>query len=198
MALVNLHDFLEDGADEARGDAEGRLVEHEEFWVAHEGAADGEHLLFAAGKRTGGLFQALFHARENAEDVLAIFGDQGFVGEEVSAHRQVFIDGKIGEDHAALGDVAEAAGDDLVRRERGDVLAEEFDFTGLSAKQTGNRAQRGGFACTVAADERDNRARGNRKRDAAQRADRAVADMEIGDGEHAQWCERAVWWSSPK
>ena len=25
-----------------------------------------------------------------------------------------------------------------------------------------------------------------------------LADMEIGDGEHAQWCERAVWWSSPK
>jgi hypothetical protein len=54
--------------------------------------------------------------------------------------------------------VAEAAGDDLVRRELRDVLALEGDAALLGPEQAGDGAQGGGLARAVAADERDDAA----------------------------------------
>ena len=161
MILVNLHDFFEDRTDQPGRDAERGLVEHEEFRVAHQRAADGEHLLFAAGERAGGLLQALLHARKNAEDVVAILGDEGLVREQVGAHRKVFVDGEIGKHHAALGHMAKAAGDDLVGREGRNIRPEKVHGAGFRAEEAGDGAQRGGFAGAVAADQRDDRTLGN-------------------------------------
>ena len=184
VGFINLHDLLENRADEAWGDAEGRLVEHEELRVAHERAADGEHLLFAAGECAGGLFDALLQAGENAEDVIAVFCDEGGVVLEVGAHREIFVDGEVGENHATLGDVAEAAGDDFVRGEGGDIFAEEGDGAALGAEEAGDGAERGGFPGPVATDERDDGALLDLEGDAAEGADGTVGNGEVGDGEH--------------
>ena len=55
VLAVDLDDLFENRFHEQRRDAERRLVEHEEFRLAHQRAADGEHLLFAAGQRAGDL-----------------------------------------------------------------------------------------------------------------------------------------------
>ena len=179
LGAVDLHDLFKNRGDEARGDAERGFVEHQEFRAAHERAADGEHLLFAAGERAGGLLEALFQAGEEREDVFASLGDGSLVVLQEGAHGEIFGDGEVAKNHAALGDVAESAGDDLVRRQAGDVLAAEGDAAAFRADQAGEGVQRGGLARSVAAEERDNRALRNLKGDAAQRVDGTVADGEI-------------------
>ena len=76
------------------------------------------------------------------------------------------------------------AGDDLVRREFGDVLTLEADAALLRAEQAGDGAQGGGLARAVAADERDDPTGLDGERHVAQRADGAVADFKVLDGEH--------------
>ena len=71
-SLVDLDDLLENRLHQQRRDAERRLVEHQALRLAHQRAADREHLLLAAGERAGGLLLALLQARENAEDVVEI------------------------------------------------------------------------------------------------------------------------------
>ena len=51
--LINFDDFLKDRFHQNWRDTKGWFVEHEAPWFAHEGATDGEHLLFAAGKGAG-------------------------------------------------------------------------------------------------------------------------------------------------
>src|SRR5688572_29075338 len=48
VLAVDLYDFLENGFDEHGCKAERRFVQHQKSRLAHQGAADGEHLLFAA------------------------------------------------------------------------------------------------------------------------------------------------------
>src|SRR6185369_3678014 len=62
-------DRREDVADDERREAEARLVEHQEPGLAHQRAADREHLPLASGERPGELRTALFEAREELEDV---------------------------------------------------------------------------------------------------------------------------------
>ena len=55
---------LEDAPHEHRCQAERRLVEHEQSGPRHQRAADGAHLLLAAGERAGELAGALTQHRE--------------------------------------------------------------------------------------------------------------------------------------
>ena len=77
--------------------------------LAHQRAGDGQHLLLAAGKRARQLADAFLEPRENGEDVVDVLGDARLVIAQVGAHAEVFLHGEIGEDHAALRHVAEAA-----------------------------------------------------------------------------------------
>ena len=92
---------------------ERRLVEHQALRLAHERAADGEHLLLASAQRARGLFFAFLQPRENAEDILKILRHARLVVAQVGAHAQVFHHCEIGKDHAALGRLRETSRDDL-------------------------------------------------------------------------------------
>jgi hypothetical protein len=72
---VDLDDLFENGLHEDRCDAEARFVEHQALRLAHERAADGEHLLFAAAERAGGLLLALLAAAERCRRLIEIFGE---------------------------------------------------------------------------------------------------------------------------
>src|SRR6266542_2626881 len=67
--LLPVHplDDPEDLADEERGEAEGRLVEEDELRARHERAADGEHLLLAAGEVPGELVPMTLERRKIVE-----------------------------------------------------------------------------------------------------------------------------------
>ena len=72
--------------------------------AAHKGATHGEHLLLAAGQRTGHLPTALLQAREMCVNALQAGGDLG-VGTRIGTHFEVLLDGHLGEDTAPLRDV---------------------------------------------------------------------------------------------
>ena len=100
-----LHDLLHHD----RGEAHGGLVEHEELGLGHQGAAHGEHLLFAAGEGAGGLFAAFAEDGEEVVGALDVLLDACRVLAEEGAELEVFGDGQAGEDAAAFGGVGEAA-----------------------------------------------------------------------------------------
>src|SRR5262245_12731886 len=58
---------VEDHALEPRRYADGRLVQEQEFGAAHQRAADGDHLLLAAGERAGLLPLPLAQDREQGK-----------------------------------------------------------------------------------------------------------------------------------
>jgi hypothetical protein len=80
-----------------------RFVEHQQAGAAHQGPADGEHLLLADGQLPATLFDALLQARKEIKHqrhVLRAFppvaGARGGAADEVLAH------GETGEDPSAF------------------------------------------------------------------------------------------------
>src|SRR5258705_13242707 len=103
-ALVEEADGAQDFLDHHGGEAERGLVEHDQLGGAHEAAADGEHLLLAAGESAGGLGGALAKAGEHRQDFFE-GAPGGLAGaREEAAHLQVLEDGEAREHLAAFGD----------------------------------------------------------------------------------------------
>src|SRR5687768_14007491 len=59
---VDLLKRLKDHLDHRRRQSHRRLIEQEQPWPGHQGAADGQHLLLTAGERASLLRGALFEA----------------------------------------------------------------------------------------------------------------------------------------
>ena len=113
----------------------------------------GEHLLLAAGKRSRHLTAALLQAREVRIHALKAGDDLG-VGTRIGTHFEVLLDGHLGEDTAPLRDVRQAARHELVGGGAHDILAHEFNGTGVGAQKAGDGLQCGGLAGAVRADKR--------------------------------------------
>ena len=84
----------------------------------HEGAADRQHLLLAAGQRAAHLRDPLLQAREQLEHALEVLRRCSPLAPGVSAHLEVLADGQAGEDPAALRHWRDAAPHDVVGRRR--------------------------------------------------------------------------------
>jgi hypothetical protein len=112
-------DHLENLLHHDRRQAHRRLVEQQQLGPAHQGAADGQHLLLAAGKRAGQLAGALLSGAGNSHRCVSrSAGDFGLVVAHEGAHRQVFGDGQAREDAAPFRHQRDALADDVVRRKR--------------------------------------------------------------------------------
>jgi hypothetical protein len=97
-----------------RRETERRLVEHNEFGLPHQAAADRQHLLLAARHRTRDLLAALGEPRKqriNALDFVVHFGARA---RQERAHLQIFLHGQRRENLTAFRDLtnAEIADDD--------------------------------------------------------------------------------------
>ena len=115
---MQLADDVKDLLNEDRSEAHRRLVEHQKLRLRHERSAHGEHLLLAAGERTGDLLAALFEARKALVDVRDTRFNGG-IGLGVSAHFEVILDRHLQKDVAAFRNLRKTVLDDLVR---GDAL----------------------------------------------------------------------------
>ena len=93
---VDLGDDLADLADDARREAERRLVEQQQLRAGHQRPADGQHLLLAAGQQAAALGAALLEDREQLEDPLLGLGLGGLVPAAHAAGPQVLL-------HASAG-----------------------------------------------------------------------------------------------
>ena len=85
----DLLDRIEDQAFQARCDADRWFVEQQQFWPPHQRAADGHHLLFAAGQCAGLLPLPFAQHWKQREDAFEVRVDLGFVAAEISAELEV-------------------------------------------------------------------------------------------------------------
>ena len=136
--------------DDDRGDARGRLVEHQHRRAGHQSAPDGDLLALAAGELPGGLAALLGEDGEQRAHLLERRAD--VVAAQVGAHLEVLVDRQVREDVRALRDEGDAAGDARLRGEGADVLAGERDAPGRERQQPEQRLHRGGLARTVRPD----------------------------------------------
>ncbi len=103
---------------------------------------------------------------------------------QVSAHLQILAHGEIREDAASFGRHRDAARDEFVRRLAADVFVFESDFAGAWFEQAGDRAQRGGFAGAIRADQRDYFTLLDVQRNAGQRLDGAIVNGNVFERKH--------------
>ncbi len=169
------------------GEAERGFVQHQQARAAHQGAADRQHLLLAAGQRAAALGHALLEPRKQREDALQPAGAIGLAAVGgVGAHLQVFRNAHARENPAAFRRLGDAQPGDFVRRHVGDVLPVEFDLAGAGAGLAEDRHHQRRLAGAVGADQGDDLARLDLEVDALQRLDLAVGRAQAADREQGR------------
>src|SRR4051794_14174523 len=181
--LVDLADHVVDAVDDDRRQAERRLVEEQQLRLGHQGAADREHLLLAAGHRAALLTLALLEAREQRVHAVEVLADAGGIAAREGAHLEVLEDAHAREDAPSLRRLGDPDLGDLVAGETLDLGAVEEDAAGPRRHDARDRPQRRRLARAVGADERDDLALVDLERDALERLDRAVEGMDVLDDE---------------
>ena len=105
-------------------------------------------------------------------------------GRHALRHLDVFHHAEIRKDHAAFRSVAYADARDAVRRPAGDVPAREQDAAPSRRSEPHDRAQRGGLADAVAAEDGRAAARLDLQVDALQDVAVAVIGVQALDAQH--------------
>src|SRR5580658_3335765 len=121
-------DFLQElgnALDQLGRQTLGRLVDHNEIGIAHQRAADGEHLLLAARQHAGRGIGALAELGEEAVAILEAPARR--LASALDAEQQILRHGQRREDGAVLGYIAEPEMGDLIGLEAGDRPALEGD-----------------------------------------------------------------------
>ena len=181
---IDLADDVKDLLDDDGGEAQRRFVQQEQFGTGHEGAADGEHLLFPAGKRAAQLAAAFGQDGEEAEDVVLVLLYSGGVFAQESAQVQIFAHAQVGKDQAAFGHLRDAQSHYFVRRQGVDGLAVPEYFALAGPVDAANGHKRGGFAGAVGPDERGDVAFLYGERNIAQGLDIAVVGIHMAELKH--------------
>ena len=114
---IEVADDLEDLLHELRRQPHRGLVKQDHLRPRHQRAADGAHLLLAAGDVAGGRAAALLEPRKIGVDEIEIAAHRraGAAARE-GAGQQVLLDREMREAMAALHDLDAAAPHQLVRR----------------------------------------------------------------------------------
>src|SRR4029450_8503936 len=147
--------------------------------------AHGTHLLLAAGERPGSLLPALAQDREQVVCRLEVILDAAVAAGE-GPQQEVLLDGEPGEDAPTLRGLREAEVHDLVRMYAVDALAHEGDGPAGRLQEAGDRAQGGGLAGPVGADEGDDLTVVHGEADAFDGLDLSVGDDQVLDLQHGR------------
>ncbi len=149
--------------------------------LGDEGAADGEHLLLAAGQVAGKSLAPLVQPREIGIDEVERCRTKPAAGERECRRRQVLLDGQVLEDAPALHDVKESPPDEAVRGQGCDVDPVEADAAGghravLQLEQVRDGLEEGGFAGSVGSEQGHDLSARDAQGQAAKHLDRPVVD----------------------
>src|SRR5262245_61122186 len=161
--------------DDDRRETLERLVHEEQRGVAHQGTADGEHLLLAARDLVAHVAAPLRDAGEKVVDALQAprAGSRG--------HCQVFLHRERREDLALLWHVTDAEPRALVGRQLLDRSPAVLDGAGVEAGVADHRSKQGSLADAVAAKQGEGAALRQRERNVLQYHGLAVAGAHAGE-----------------
>ena len=181
-------DDAEHFLDQDGRQAHRRFVEQDHFWVQHDGARHGQHLLLAARQGAGQLVAPLLQTGEQLQGLVQVALDVAFRARTrkagKGAQQQVVRHRHRGEHAPAFGRVGQAGARDAVRVEPRDILAAQGDGAGFGFEHAGNGAHGGGLAGAVRADQGHQLALRDFKRNAVQDFDFAVGGVQILNGQH--------------
>src|SRR5215471_895659 len=181
--LLELTQDQENSRDELGGEAQRRLIEQQQRRARHQRATDREHLLFAAAQRGSQLVTSCAQGGKPLKDRIDVSADLRIAAREC-AHAQVIEHRHALEDGPAFRHLAEAQGNDFVRRTMDDALASEFDPACRRPYQAGDGFQKGRLTRTVRADQSNDLPPVDRQANIVQHFDFAVPGPEPHDGEH--------------
>jgi hypothetical protein len=159
----------------------GRLVDHDQRRIAHQGAADRQHLLLAARQHLAVYVRAL--AQIGKHLVHVVHRPAPGLAHVLDAEDQVLAGRQGRENVAVLGHVADALAGDDVRLEAGDLLAAEGDRA-PRRHLAGDRLDGGRAADAVAAQKAYDLAFVDVERDALQDVALAVIGVQVLDPQH--------------
>jgi len=184
VLAIECADGVKDLPCDERREAERGLVQHQETGAAHQRAADGQHLLLAAGQRAAALRDTFLEAGKQREDTFetGIALGVGALGGGVRAHAQVFSHGHARENAPSFGRLRDTQPGDVMGRLKGDVAAVERDGSGARAGPAEHRHHECGLARAVGSDQRHDLARVDIEIDALERFDIAIGRDEATDG----------------
>ena len=188
---------LQEIGDDDGGEAQRQFIDEQQFGLANEPGGDGQHLPLAPRQQAG---RALAQRRQPREKIIdeplapALLGAARARGHR---HQQVFGHRQVCKHLAALGHQHNAGpGADVGWRVR-DRLALKVDATIgdagiIEAMEARDGAEQRCFAGAVAAENADDLAASNAKRDTLERGDGAlVDDLELVDGQKRARKKRA-------
>ena len=132
------------------------LVAQQQFRIGHQRAADGDHLLLAAGQRRARQLAALGEHREQLEDA----PKRPRPGApELAADQQILLDAQRRKQPPALRHQRDAARRHRISRQAADRRAIEHDRVGPRAQRAGDALEQRALAGAVGADHGDRLAR---------------------------------------
>ncbi len=172
----------DEGADllhDDRGQTLGRLVQQQELGAGPEDAADGEHLLLAAGQLGALAFAPLGEVGEDGVDLV----DAHAARLHHRRQQQILLDREAGEDAALLRAPGDAAPRDVVGGEADELLPAEHDRAAPLRDDAHDRLQGGGLADAVAPQQRHHLALGDGEVHAVQDVRLAVPGVQVGDAQ---------------
>ena len=187
---VDLHQRLQQSLADLRREAEGRLINQQQFGVVHQPAPEADHAPLAAGELPHGLIQQFLQRREDRQHILAplLAFAPGALG--VGAAVEMVGDGEAVKQRVTLRHQGEPHAHDLVRVASGPLAAcatdlhpVQLDRAALPAGEAGDRPQQRRLAMAVEPDDADALARAHRQVDAVQHAERTVAGREVLDAQ---------------
>ena len=183
---LSVADDVEHVLHDGRRQAERRLVEHDELGLAHQAAADRQHLLLAAGQRAGRLRAPLGEPREQrrARDRGSWRGGAG--ARQHGAHLEILVTRQGRKHLPAFGDLADAEIADAVARPAGDVGAAKHDAAARRRLHAGDGADQRGLAGAIGADDGDDLALRDLERHAVERLRVAIEQVEVFDARASQ------------
>src|SRR5450830_262472 len=173
-------------ADEARGKAEGRLVEEEEARACHEAAADRAHLLLSSRERAGFLGMALLEHREHHEDLLERARRLGPRYLSPCPHLEVLENRHARPELTRLGHEHEAVRSPRVCRPVREVAAVEQNASAPEREKARDRLQESRLPGAVRAHEREDLAGLDAEGHVPDGLHVSIGDVEALDGKEAQ------------
>src|SRR5438876_6388965 len=137
-------EYSKESFNDERGEALERLVHQQQRGIAHQRAADGEHLLLAAGDLVALVGAPLCEAREQVVDAL----ERPAPG--TGGDAEIFLDAERREDLALLRHEADAEPRALVDRQATDGFLGKENFPRVESGMAHDGCEQGGLADAVA------------------------------------------------
>ena len=182
VLVLELLDLGDHPADQDRGEPDRGFVDQQQPGRRHQGAGDGEHLLFAAAHRAGELAAALGQHREGLVAEGKVVRQLRPRRAAIRAEGQILLDGEPREQAPPLRHHAHPVLHHLARGQPDEVdpLAVDLDIDppALRPDDAHDAFEQGRLAVAVGAQERHRLALADIERDAVQHAHLAVAGLQ--------------------